>query len=104
MTLPRKYTRPITVDGTQYRWMLKETDYGAWFELLLVVEAVECPNGEQLGAHLEAEDRREDDAVTPGIVESLTRAARAEGWLPTLHGSCPALSGTLRRLLAERRA
>ena len=102
MTLARKYTRPLTVDDVGYRWMLKETDYGACFELLLVVEADECPNGERLVAHIEAKDRREDDAVTPDVVAALIREARAGGWSPHRRGSCPPCSDALLRLVRSR--
>ncbi|NUP05125.1 MAG: hypothetical protein HOW73_03585 [Polyangiaceae bacterium] len=103
MTLPRKYTRPLTVDGIDYRWMLKETDYGALFELLLVVEAVATPNGEQLVAHIEWRDRGLGDAVTPGVVASVIRDARQRGWEPDRRGSCPPCSDTFLQLVRARR-
>jgi hypothetical protein len=80
MTLPRRFTRPIVVDDIRYRWMLKETDYGAMFELLLVVEAADNPNGVQLTAHIQWRDRTKEDAVTPATVAALVRHARACGW------------------------
>ncbi len=102
MTLARKYTRPLTVDDVEYRWMFKETDYGACFELLLVVEANECPNGEQLVAHIEAKDRRPDDSVTPAVVAALIREARAGGWRPDRRGSCPPCSDAFLQLVRFR--
>jgi hypothetical protein len=104
MTLARKYTRPITVDGARYRWMLKETDYGARFELLLVVEAVDAPHGEQLVAHIGADDRREGDAVTPAVVAALIREARAAGWSPERRGSAPPCDDAFLRLVRARAA
>lgn len=84
--------------------MLKETDYGARFELLVVVEAIDWPNGEQLVAHLEADERRDDDSITPSVIESLIKIGLARGWVPARRGSCPALNDSLRRVLAEQRA
>lgn len=89
MTIARKHTRPLSVDGVEYRWMLKETDYGAMFELLLVIEAQECRNGEQLVAHIEAHNRMENDAVTPRVVADLIRLALKSGWDPARPGSRP---------------
>ena len=103
MTLAKKYTRTLTVDDVAYRWMLKETDYGACFELLLVVEAEECPDGEQLVAHIKWEDRRpEEDEVTPGVVAALIRQARSGGWNPSRRGSCPPCDDTFLRLVRSR--
>jgi len=51
--------------------MLKETDYGALPELLLIVKANEPLNREPLRARIEAKDRRKGDAVTPAVVASL---------------------------------
>ncbi len=102
MSLARKYTRPLTVDNIDYRWLLKETDSGAFFERLLVVEADENPNGEQLVARIEAKDRRADDAVTPGVVTALIREARAGGWLPRRRGSRPPCDGPFLRLVRSR--
>jgi hypothetical protein len=102
MTIARKHTRPLSVDGVQYRWMLKETDYGALFELLLVVEAEEYRNGEQLVAHIEAPNRRENDAVTPSVVAELIRVARKSGWDPTRPGSRPVCDEVFRQLIQSR--
>jgi hypothetical protein len=99
MTIARKHTRPLSVDGVQYRWMLKETDYGARFELLLVVEAQECRNGEQLVAHIEAPSRQKNDAVTPGVVAELIRVALKSGWDPTRPGSRPACDDAFLQLV-----
>lgn len=102
MTIARKYTRSLTVDGIVYRWMLKETDYGARFELLLVVESEERSNGEQLVGRLRAADRQETDAVTPGVVAEFIRTARNSGWDPSRRGSCPDCDESLHRLLRSR--
>jgi len=79
--------------------MLKETDYGARFELLLVVETQECRNGEQLVAHIEAPNRQKNDAVTPGIVAELIRVALKSGWDPARPGSRPACDDAFLQLV-----
>lgn len=87
MTLPRKFTRPIVVDGIRYRWMLKDADHGGGFELLLVVEANDHLNGEQLIAQIPMRARAQEDAITPVIVAELIRDARGRGWDPERPGS-----------------
>lgn len=92
----------MVVDGVSYRWMLKETDYGASFELLLVVEAADHLNGQQLQAHIEWRDRRETDAVTPGVVAALIRAARERGWDPSRRGQSPRCDDLFLELVRAR--
>lgn len=104
MTLTRKRTRAITVDDIRYRWMLKETDYGDRFELLLIVEANDYPNGERLVAHLKADDRREQDVISPRLVATLITEARKLGWEPEYRGSCPPSDLLLLRLLRANQA
>jgi hypothetical protein len=79
--------------------MVKETDYGARFELLVAVESDDVPNGTQLVAHLLADDRQPSDRVTPGVIAGLVRSARQNGWDPAVPGSAPTCDDHLLELV-----
>jgi hypothetical protein len=72
MTLPRKGTRKITVDGIEYRWLLSPNDSG----LELAVECIEYPR-EKMGALI-----KYGNIVSPGLVRKAILYALSTGWQP----------------------
>lgn len=95
MTLPRKRSRPITVNDVGYRWLLKETCRGAGPELLLVIESSELRNGEQLVARIEERHLQVNNPLTPKLIASFIEEACSAGWRPERKGSCPPCSDEL---------
>lgn len=95
MAIPKKGSRPITVDGCDYRWFVrrKPTDGAgnAWNALTIAVSS-DVPRSASLVATLamsrpEALEHPEAKAVTPGDVAELIRLAIRRGWDPTKPGS-----------------
>jgi hypothetical protein len=85
MGLARRGSRRITVDGTDYRWVLSP-DSGY---VVLVVELLENP-----GQRLEALSDmgwhdREPLSVTPGLVARVIRLALQQNWQPAETGLPP---------------
>ena len=92
MSLPRKSSRPITVDGDHLRWALSDPQDGP--ALLIVAHA----DGE--GGQLEVVLPREIEGmywlsdgtrpycgpVTPAFVAVAVRLARSAGWGPGMDG------------------
>ena len=75
MTLPRKGTRSIVVDGVAYRWMVTAADdrYPGF-----VATLAGQPRCELLWTRYGGEP----EIIAPGFVAAGIRAARHEGWLP----------------------
>jgi len=67
MTLPKKGTRNIVVDGQTYRWRVgKDFGYGGeWYGTVVVEE----PSGKIFKATIE----REYDGAIPSVIEALIR-------------------------------
>lgn len=79
MTLPRKGSRTITVDGCDYRWVVS-ADSGF---MLLVVER-DNGTGQRMEASFGYGDRDggQDHEVTPAVVGRAIALALQEGWRP----------------------
>ena len=89
MSLAAKGSRPITVDGTAYRWAVSpDSGYNA-----IVVQAANG-NGAKLRVYVSYTNIRYASAnadgqlaVTPALVTSIIRQARQSGWQPDENGS-----------------
>jgi hypothetical protein len=90
MTMPRKGSRLITVDGTTYRWAVRPKPTYCqgldWGPLTFAVEQADTP-GQVLS--VATRSPRLDNwlslpgkPVTPRIVEQSVRTALATGWEP----------------------
>ena len=77
MSLPRKKSRLITVDGVRYRWLVRETN--AYPEAILYVELDTGPSNL---LQLRYYAYPQHPAITPGSVESSIRDALHKGWDP----------------------
>jgi hypothetical protein len=102
VTLSRKGTRQITVDGVRYRWHLRGRptyDQGlAWSPLTFVVELAEASGAvlmvEMDGAHPSNWISAPSANVTPVVVERAIRSALGQGWTPARPGPLHRLSFT----------
>ncbi len=85
MGLARKGSATIAVDGARYRWVIAPDD--GWMDLI-VQDA--SGRGQKLSIQMDYEDDREKHTqgriVTPSLVASLIRRARALGWKPAAKG------------------
>ncbi|MEV6822723.1 hypothetical protein AB0M72_28655 [Nocardiopsis dassonvillei] len=95
MTLVRKGSRSITVDGTDYRWRVRHrpTYAQALCEspMTFAVELAEAPGQTLVVAtqHPHPESWLSvapPVAVTPGVVSTAIRSALAQGWSPASPG------------------
>ena len=77
MSLPRRRSRSIVVDGVEYRWRVNEVDLGGGPETALYAELSECP------ASLLSFRFYGTRAVTPAIVELAIKLGKENGWEPT---------------------
>lgn len=98
MAIPKKKSRPIEVDGQRYRWRVRHRPTRAQragrSPLLLAVEA-ERARGQVMLAPLPCEHPASglrSQALTPGGVAQLVRAALEEGWTPDAPGKPYSLS------------
>ena len=95
MAIPKTGSRPITVDGNDYRWLVRRkptySQANGWTPMTVAVSST-VPKGSSLVATL-ATNRpdtwvdTENKAITPGDVASLIRLAIARGWNPATPGS-----------------
>ena len=95
MALTRKGTRPIAVDGVNYRWYVRrKPSYGQALALsnLTVAVALDAPSGGSV-LLVDVGRPRPDNwmgtaeaAVCPADVARYVRAARAAGWEPSAPG------------------
>ena len=77
MTLARKHSRIVRVDGVRYRWTVANRRDP---EVTIVVEHAETPGRRMItGAGLWC-------VATPAVVRRAIRLARAEGWDPAGRG------------------
>jgi hypothetical protein len=95
VAIPKKGSRPITVDGQEYRWFVrrKPTDCGGSGSTpLTVAVSSDVPRSSSLVATF-ATNRPDawrfpgSTAVTPGDIAELIRLAIQRGWDPTKPGS-----------------
>ncbi|MFF3664319.1 hypothetical protein [Microtetraspora malaysiensis] len=102
MAIPKKGSRPISVDGTAFRWRVRHKathpQGNAWNPLTLAVERAEDP-GRVLIVSLPC--ARPDNslgertiAVRPALVAGCIRRAVEQGWNPGQPGSAFALTVT----------
>ncbi|MCA9704473.1 MAG: hypothetical protein KDK70_01340, partial [Myxococcales bacterium] len=93
MSLPAKHSRPIEVDGTRYRWLVRRrpTSLQRTGRSPLVL-AVARDDGQgtsmlvRLCAHPSNTARLRGQAVTPRVVAAWIRQARQQGWQPEQSG------------------
>jgi len=95
MTIPRKGSRPIIVEGTTYRWMVRPRPthaQGVGESALTFAVARENDSGSTLVVTTGA--ARPDNwlhlpgtTVTPELVEQAIRTARSNGWRAEQDGS-----------------
>jgi GNAT superfamily N-acetyltransferase len=78
MTLPKKGTRQITVDGILYRWIVSPDDEPF---LGIIVERAEFP-GNNLGACW----LKHGTVISPGLVRKVILHALSKGWQPQKSG------------------
>lgn len=91
MTMPKKSSRAIEVDGVAYRWTVNpDSDY-----MVLIVEAAE-EHGQVLEAYYEYDDVQGPDGhdvqlrrLTPADAAEVIREGLAGGWQPTRRGIPP---------------
>ncbi|SDZ11915.1 hypothetical protein SAMN05444365_105406 [Micromonospora pattaloongensis] len=97
MALPRKGSRPITVDGVDYRWMVRRRASAGPAPLSFVVEHADDPGALLVvslpWAHPRPGQGRPGEVVRPGIVASAITTARDRGWHPDQPGPPFPLSG-----------
>jgi hypothetical protein len=103
MSLPRKGSRAITVDGHRYRWVAvyaKVTWCSAACPLQITVQRDGGRGGQLLLARFSRSTGKDEAgrewvfprygaAVTPGVVADVIRAGRAAGWDPEACGRPP---------------
>ncbi|MDP9866571.1 MULTISPECIES: hypothetical protein [Streptosporangium] len=102
MTMPRKGSRPITVDGTAFRWRIGHrptySQGNGWTPLTVAVERAEAP-GRVLVVSLPCArpdnwDGERTIAVRPVLVAGCIRRALEQGWDPGQRGPAFALAVT----------
>ncbi|WP_197048702.1 hypothetical protein [Streptosporangium roseum] len=102
MTMPRRGSRPISVDGTAFRWRIRPRPTycqgNGWSPLTVTVERAEEP-GRVLVVSLPC--ARPDNwlgertiAVRPALVAGCVRRALEQGWNPGQPGSAFTLTVT----------
>ena len=94
MAIPKKGSRPITVDGSDYRWLVRRkptySQANGWTPMTVAVSSA-VPRASSLGATLavnrpDAWVDAQNKAITPGNVAKLIRLAVARGWNPAAPG------------------
>ncbi|MEU8280290.1 hypothetical protein ACFYOK_20680 [Microbispora bryophytorum] len=94
MTIPRKGSRPITVDGVAYRWRIRHKPTyhqgNGWSPLTFAVQSAEGP-GRVLLVSLpflrpDAWLGERTMAVRPALVAAVIRVALQHGWDPRQAG------------------
>ncbi|MFF4185288.1 hypothetical protein ACFYZ9_19015 [Streptomyces sp. NPDC001691] len=78
MTLAKKGTRCLTVDGCRYRWVVAPDDEPG---LAIVVEEADA-GGQRLVTWVE-----HGTVITPALVVRTIRQAQESGWVPGRRGS-----------------
>lgn len=96
MTMPRKNTRLITVDGIQYRWVLSSHHALCVADRDIIVEFADTPAGKLLAKPTAIDQWFGDDydyTITPALIETGIRKAINNGWAPSDPGTfrlpCP---------------
>lgn len=94
MTIPRKGSRTINVDGVSYRWVVSTKGYRAvvdhWgndehvpLKLVLTVQEDKVPADSTLMLEVWA---THVPSITPELAASFIRGAHRHGWQPTVKG------------------
>ena len=78
MTLRKKGTRVIAIDGIQYRWIVAPNDEPG---LAIVVEGANSP-GRRLVSWVE-----HGTLITPALIRQIILSGRRAGWLPDERGT-----------------
>ena len=100
MTLVRKGTRRITVDGTTYRWRIGKDrtcapgQQSGGVPTAFVVEGADAPGNPLVVTLSPARVQAEPEPVTPARVATAVRSALAEGWCPGDRGGPFRLDGS----------
>ena len=95
MTMSRKHSRLITVDGTPYRWTLGGSSRQDVSDRNIVVELAESPQSTLVATPTAIDIWFGDDyiyEVTPALVETGIRKAIRLGWNPSASGTFRLLS------------
>jgi hypothetical protein len=94
MAIPKKGSRPITVDGSDYRWLIRRkptyVQGNGWTPMTLAISAA-FPRATSLVVTLatnrpDAWVGAEVNAITPHNVAALIRLGIARGWNPATPG------------------
>jgi hypothetical protein len=96
LTLARKRSSPISVDGIDFRWAVSSRSLASTDNVLLVVQSDD--NGQRLVVtvpcrdfwlHIQSPPAPDFnyDAVTPSLVRAIMLAARDSGWTPDKPGA-----------------
>lgn len=87
MTLSKKKSRPITVDGVEYRWALLADEH-LWPEYTIVAQFASGSGGKlivSLDRDIPELDKTTDyGPITPEIVKSAILLGLESGWAPTV--------------------
>ncbi len=88
MSMPRRGSRPITVDSTMYRWRIrrKETDSQRLQESNLTVSIEPVADKSITTLIVDTAELRGLASITPGLVEGYVRLALDQGWRPLQKG------------------
>ena len=93
MTLPKKGSRSISIDGCEFRYKVSGND--GWIDVLIELEA---GRGQKLKAvfdyHTELSEggmRHQERKVTPSIIRQLIQHALSIGWQPEVGGEADLL-------------
>lgn len=94
MSLPKRGSRRVEVDGRAYRWLIRKAptySQGVYMEPMTV--AVQAEDGRGV-LHVDLAVSRPDNwidphqtAVTPHVVRLIVRAAQDAGWRPEADGT-----------------
>lgn len=78
MTMPKKNSRGISVDGVLYRFLVKK----GYSELNVVIQEDVKDAGNVLRFRTDA-----DVSITPGLIAAVIKNAISSGWVPNKKGA-----------------
>ncbi len=95
MTLPKKGSRRITVDGVTYRWAIRKKptygEYLKWGGIRAVVELFDSPESilaiDFPFARPDAHGFQNGHSVTPAMIAESIRQSVSDGWDPSVKGT-----------------
>jgi hypothetical protein len=89
MTLPKKKSRKIQVDGKEYRWLISKRKETIELSIerteisgQLMQVSFESHNSYKKDANLQWQRVRQDTSITPQIVKQIIQHGLANGWKP----------------------